>query len=566
VNGRVIAVGSRGSALALAQARLVLEALQHEGYTSRIVIIETEGDRRAADTAWGEGAFVAAIERALQDGAVDVAVHSAKDVPTDQDPKLRIAAYLPRADPRDALVVRTDAKERRLADLPSGCRVGTDSPRRTGFLLARRPDLVVHPLHGNVDTRLRRLDAGETDALVLACAGLDRMGLADRIAERLEPEIVPPAPGQGAIAVQVRCDDARMLALAAAIDDRPTRLAVEAERSFLSASGGGCRAPIGALATVVDDELDLLGGYASPDGARTRIARRRGPVSSGEDLGRGLAVELDSGARVPAIAGTAGPDGQRSSTRRVLVTRAPDQAGELVSALRDAGLDPIPVPAIAIEIEPGGGDLDDSARHLGTYAWVVISSTNGARAILKAAERVFTPFEASRFAAIGSTTRRDLERQGIDVDFQPSRSSAAVMAAELPVSPGDRVLVVRGNLADEELADALRARGAEVDDVIAYRTREAPESSRGLLRTATADGPIAAAVFTSGSTVRGLVSLGHAESIDVRSFPAVCIGPETATEARTAGFRILAVSPTPDSAALAAATATALARQPQETP
>ena len=566
MSGPEIAIGSRGSVLALAQARLVYEALHHEGYASRIVIIETDGDRRAPDTAWGEGAFVAAIERALLDGRVDVAVHSAKDVPTDQDPRLRIAAYLPRADPRDALVVRTEAKERRLADLPSGCRVGTDSPRRTGFLLARRPELVVHPLHGNVDTRLRRLDAGETDALVLACAGLDRMGLGGRIAERLEPDVVPPAPGQGAIAVQVRSDDERMLAVAAAIDDRDTRLAVEAERAFLTASGGGCRAPVGALATVVGDVLDLLGGYASPSGTPTTIARRRGPVSSGEDLGRGLAAELDSGARVRATAIAAGPEGRCSSAGRVLVTRAADQAGELVSALRDAGLDPIPVPAIAIEFEPAGGDLDDAARHLGYYAWMVISSTNGARALLKAAERVFTPFEASRFAAIGPASRRDLEREGIDVDFQPSRSSAAAMAAELPVSPGDRVLTVRGDLADEEVAVALRARGAEVDDVIAYRTREAPESSRGLLRTATSAGPIAAAVFTSGSTVRGLVSLGNAESIDVSSFPAVCIGPETADEARTAGFRILAVSPTPDSAVLAAATATALAPQPEETP
>jgi hydroxymethylbilane synthase len=566
VSGPEIAIGSRGSALALAQARLVHDALEHEGQASRIVIIETEGDRRAPDMAWGEGAFVAAIERALQDDIVDVAVHSAKDIPTDQDPRLRIAAYLPRADPRDALVVRTDTRERRLADLPAGCRVGTDSPRRTGFLLARRPDLVVHPLHGNVDTRLRRLDAGETDALVLACAGLDRMGLGERIAERLEPEIVPPAPGQGAIAVQVRSDDERMLAVAAAIDDRPTRLAVEAERAFLSTSGGGCRAPIGALATVVDDELDLLGGYASPDGARTAIARRHGPVASGEVLARELAVELAEEARRRANRGAAGRNGGRSSARRVLVTRAVDQAAELVSALRDAGLDPISVPAIAIEFEPPRGNLDAAARHLGYYAWVVITSTNGARAILKAAERVFTPFEASRFAAIGSTTRLVLEREGIDVDFQPSRSSAAGMAAELPASPGDRILVVRGDLADEEIAVALRTRGAEVDDVIAYRTREAPDRSRGLLRTATADGPIAAAVFMSGSTVRGLVALGQAQSIDVRSFPAVCIGPETADEARKAGFRILAVAPTPDSAALAMATATALAGQPEETP
>jgi uroporphyrinogen-III synthase len=343
-------------------------------------------------------------------------------------------------------------------------------------------------------------------------------------------------------------------------------MAVEVERTVLSASGGGCRAPIGALATVVDDELDLLGGYASPDGTQTSIARRRGPFASGVDLARGLAAELGSEARIRATAIAAGREGRRSSAHRVLVTRAVDQAGELVSALRDAGLDPIPVPAIAIEFEPGGGDLDDAARHLGYYAWVVISSTNGARAILKAAERVFTPFEATRFAAIGARTRGDLEREGLDVDFQPSRSSAAAMAAELPVSPGDRVLIVRGDLADEDLAVVLRARGAEVDDVIAYRTREAPDGSRGLLRTATADGPIAAAVFTSGSTVRGLLALGTAESVDVRSIPALCIGPETADEARSAGFRILAVSPTPDPAALAVVAATALARQPGERP
>jgi hydroxymethylbilane synthase len=564
VKGPEIAIGSRGSALALAQARLVEKALQHAGHASRVVIIETEGDRRAPDTAWGEGAFVAAIERALQGGDVDIAVHSAKDVPTDVDPRLLIAAYLPRADPRDALVVRIDAKERQLADLPLDCRVGTDSPRRTGFLLARRPDLVVHPLHGNVDTRLQRLDAGETDALVLACAGLDRMGLADRIAERLEPETVPPAPGQGAIAVQVRSDDERMLAVAAAIDDRCTRLAVEAERTFLSTSGGGCRAPIGALATVVGDELDLLGGYASPDGARAAIARRHGPLVSGDDLAREVAAELDVGPRTRATTGFVGPTGGRSSARRVLVTRAADQAAELASALRDVGLDPILVPAIAIEFEPARGDLDAAAGLLHTYRWVVITSANGARAILRAAERILTELGAPSWAAIGPATRQVLEREGIEIELQPGQSSGIAMAVELPVVARDRILVVRGDLTDQELALALRARGAEVDDVIAYRTREAPESSRALLRSATADGPIAAVAFTSGSTVRGLMLLAKAESIDVRSFPAVCIGPETADEARAIGFRIIAVAHTPDAAALA--TASALALQPEETP
>ena len=565
MKGAEIAIGSRGSALALVQARLVHEALEREGHRTRVVIVETEGDRRAPDTAWGEGAFVDAIEQALLAGRVDIAVHSAKDIPTDEDPRLRIGAYLPRADPRDALVLRGDATERRLADLPLGSRVGTDSPRRTGFLLARRPDLAVHPLHGNVDTRLRRLDAGETDALVLACAGLDRLGLGDRIAERLDPEIVPPAPGQGAIAVQVRGDDARLLALTARIDQRATHLAVEAERAFLSASGGGCRAPIGALATITDGQLDLLGGYASPDGSQANFARRRGPVASGEQLGRELAAELDPRARNRVTVGPIDTKGERPTGPRVLVTRAAEQAAELVLELRAAGVDPIPVPAIAVEFEPPGGDLDAAARLFHTYAWVVITSANGARATLKAAERVFTALETSKFAAIGPATRGILEREGIAVDYQPPEPSVTAMSVGLPLDPGDRVLVVRGDLADAELAVTLQTRGAEVDDVVVYRTREAPEGSRALLRNAAAGGPIAAAVFTSGSTVRGLVSLGHQESIDVRSFPAICIGPETADEARIAGFRVVGVSPAPDSAALAAAAATALVPQLQET-
>ena len=565
MNGSEIAIGSRGSALALAQARLVHDAFERGGRASRIVIIETEGDRRAPDTAWGEGAFVASIERALLAGGVDVAVHSAKDVPTDEDPRLRIGAYLPRADPRDALVVRAGAEERRLADLPPDSRVGTDSPRRTGFLLARRPDLTVHPLHGNVDTRLRRLEAGETDALVLACAGLDRMGLGDLIAERLEPEIVPPAPGQGAIAVQIRRDDNPMLALLAAIDDRPTRLAVEAERAFLSASGGGCRAPIGALATIAGEELDLLGGYARPDGADTTVTRRRGPVDHGQELGRELAAELEAGSRIRGTVGHVEPQTSRSAAPLVLVTRAAEQADELVSALRDAGLDPVPVPTIAVEFEPPHGDLDAAAGLLHTYACVVITSANGARAILKAAERILTALGAPSWAAIGTATRRVLEQQGIEVAFQPSQSSGIAMAIELPVVAGDRILIVRGDLADKELAVALRARGAEVDDVVAYRTREAPVSSRPLLRRALANGPIAAVVFTSGSTVRGLVALATAESLDVASIPSVCIGPETATDARRAGFPVLAVSVTPADAALATTTAAALAAQPKET-
>jgi hydroxymethylbilane synthase len=291
VRSTTIRIGTRGSALALAQARLTAAAFAGQGLSVRLVKVETDGDRRAPDTAWGEGAFVKAIERALLDRDVDVAVHSAKDVPTDEDPRLTVAAYLPRADARDALVT-ADRTARALDELPMRATVGTDSPRRTAFLLARRPDLQVRPLHGNVDTRLRRLDAGEADALVLACAGLDRLGRADRIAARIEPEEMPPAAGQGALAVQVRRDDRRILALAAALDDRATRVAVEAERELLRAAGGGCRAPVGAYGVVVDAELELVAGHAQPDGTGLRFGRRAGRVDEAKVVALDLYREL----------------------------------------------------------------------------------------------------------------------------------------------------------------------------------------------------------------------------------------------------------------------------------
>lgn len=282
-----IRIGTRGSALAMVQARLAAEAIERAGSEARLVQVETAGDRRAPDTAWGEGAFVKAIELAMLDGRIDLAVHSAKDVPTDEHPRLAIVAYLPRADARDALVVRHGASGS-LDDLPAGATVGTDSPRRTAFLLARRPDLRVRPLHGNVDTRLRRLDDGQADVLVLACAGLDRLGRADRIAQRIDPDVMPPAPGQGAIALQVRRDDERLKALANAVDDATTRVTVEAERALLRATGGGCRAPVGAYGAVEGTSLSLIAGHAEPDGSRLRIGRGTGRVSDARQIAERL--------------------------------------------------------------------------------------------------------------------------------------------------------------------------------------------------------------------------------------------------------------------------------------
>jgi hydroxymethylbilane synthase len=291
---RPIRLGTRGSKLALVQSQRVAQRLRDAGHDVELVPIVTEGDIRPIDMTPGEGVFVAAIARALLAGEIDIAVHSAKDVPLDQDPGLAIAAYPERADPRDVLITRRGGAS--LLSLATGAIVGTDSPRRAGFILAIRPDLKVVPLHGNVETRVRRLDDGAADAIVLAAAGIDRLGMQARIDERFEPDAVAPAPGQGALAVQVRQSDARIMELVRAIDDVDIRLSVQAERAVLSATGGTCRAPVGALASVSGDELTLLAAGVNSDGSDRLVERARcdrdAAIEMAARMGRRLLAEV----------------------------------------------------------------------------------------------------------------------------------------------------------------------------------------------------------------------------------------------------------------------------------
>ena len=250
----------------------------------------TEGDVRPIDMSPGEGVFVAAIARALLAGEIDVAVHSAKDIPLEEDPGLVIAAYPERADPRDVLITKGGGAS--LESLGQGATVGTDSPRRTGFLLAARPDLRVIPLHGNVETRIQRMDAGGADAIVLAAAGIDRLGKQERIDQRFEPEVLAPAPGQGALAVQVRRGDSRILELVYAIDDPEVRLAVEAEREVLRATGGTCRAPVGALASITHDSFSLLVAGVNSDGTGKLVERVEGDRADANAVAARLGYHL----------------------------------------------------------------------------------------------------------------------------------------------------------------------------------------------------------------------------------------------------------------------------------
>jgi len=245
-----VRIGTRASELAMRQARMVVRALAERGVQSELVTYTTTGDLRLDQPLHGiggKGLFTQELEDDLQDGRLDCAVHSLKDLPTDPPYGIEVCAELPREDPRDALIVRAGVAATSVRDLPEGAKVGTSSLRRRAQLLALRPDLDVVDLRGNVPTRLRKLDDGKVDAAILAAAGLIRLGLRDRITAYLDPPEWLPAAGQGVVALQIRSADDRMRRLAESMHHRPTAIATRAERTFLDALNGGCQVPIGAL-------------------------------------------------------------------------------------------------------------------------------------------------------------------------------------------------------------------------------------------------------------------------------------------------------------------------------
>ncbi len=302
-----VVVGTRGSALALAQTRRVCELLEatRPGVACEIRPIVTQGDRTQASgeplpTIGGKGLFTAELEHALRSGEIDLAVHSLKDLPTEEVEGVAIGAVCLREDVRDCLVSRDG---RALRELPAGAVVGTSSLRRAAQLLALRRDLVVSSIRGNVETRIRKVREGEVDATLLAAAGLERLGLLDEAAEVLPADVLLPAPGQGALAVQARADDGATSELLAAIDDADARAATTAERAFLRALGAGCTAPVAAHARSSGKDVQLEGLVASPDGREVvRVSAEGSPEEVGERAAR-EALDAGAGSILEAIRG-----------------------------------------------------------------------------------------------------------------------------------------------------------------------------------------------------------------------------------------------------------------------
>jgi len=471
-----------------------------------------------------EGVFVKELEQALLEGRAELAVHSAKDLPTLPAPPLIIAAFLPRADARDALIAREPAM---LSSLPPAARIGTGSPRRVAQLAAVRPDLQAVDIRGNVDTRLRRLREGIVDALILAAAGLQRLGRLGEAHQLLPFDVMLPAPGQGALALQA-VEGSETARLAAQLDDRPTSRAVNAERALLRSLGGGCLSAIGAYARVDGNQLVLEAVVLAEDGRRVIRAQARGADDAQvvEEVRRRL--DEQGAGRLIRAATSAKP----LSGLRVMVTRADQQSAALARALEQQGAVAVVCPVIVIEpieVEPERLRLD-------RYDWLVLTSANGVDRLSQLGSLAERGFPAHiKVAAIGPQTAARLSEHGIRSAIIPERYVAEDLAEALVrvIEPGARVLLARAAGARDVLPQRLTEHGAQVDVVETYRA----VAPAGLRQRLTQQLPgVDMVTFTSSSTVRHFVeALDGALSSSVL---VACIGPITAQTASHLGLRV----------------------------
>ena len=597
---RPLRVGTRGSALALRQTDFVLEllAVRDPGIETTRVTIRTEGDvdkTSPLTVIGGRGVFTSALGEALARGEIDAAVHSAKDLPSESPPGLALVAFPDRADARDALISRHGLP---LAELPARPTIGTSSRRRAVQVLAARPDARIVELRGNVDTRLRKARADDLDAIVLAAAGVGRMGWSERIVELLPLDRFVPSPGQGALAVEARVDDAATRRLLEGIDDHPVAAAVRIERAFLRAIGGGCTTPVGAYAAAVGSGWRLLAMLATEDGTRVEWAdvRLDGETAAAE-LARSMLARLGGGPirwaagrnRATTLAPNVAPDGRGMASvmgpepepdgapllgLRVLVTRPRAQTALLMATLRALGAEPLALPTIRIEDAADPRPLERAAvRQVeGTYDWVVFTSVNAVDRWL-AAVAALSPaataavMDRARIAAVGGATAARLREAGLPVALVPATATASGLAAALIAAGigGARVLYPHGDLARDTLASDLRAAGATLEAVTAYRTLPEPAVDPAM-RERVRRGEVDAVLFASPSSVRNLAALlgGREPFAPLRRAAIVAVGPVTARAAREHGLPVTAVAADASVAGLIAALAAAYGRDRTE--
>lgn len=547
----LLRLGTRGSRLALTQTQLVADALKraHPQLQVEIVVIQTTGDKIAdvpLSVIGGKGAFTREIEDALLHGRLDAAVHSLKDLPTIETPGLTIGAITARESPRDLLLAVREVDWRN-----APLRVGTCSLRRSAEMLRLNPRAQILELRGNVPTRIEKLLRGDYDAIVLAAAGLARLGLSTPFIHEFTGDEMLPAPGQGALALQIRDGDAATAELIAPLHDKNVAAACIAERALLHALGGGCQLPVGSLGTVESGALKMRARVISLDGSKSCDSELRGSRSQPDRLGRMLAEKLlANGAAellretnprnahdgfAQAAAAADAMDALPLGGKTVLVTRDEDADGPLSRALRSHGANPIAIPMVRILPAHDPAPLQDAARRINEFDWIAITSGNAVAPLKAALASAGNPW--IKIACIGAATARVAEEAGAKVSLIPDVANVQSLAAALLKQDAKRILYPCADIAAGTLVDLLRAGGAEIESVVAYRTEKTP--ARETLLSAFGATKPWAALFCSPSAVDSVSeSLGDALRDFLAGVVVGSIGPRTTAALIAAGIRV----------------------------
>ncbi len=538
-------LATRGSALAWTQSGHVADALRARGHEVELVRITTKGDVSDAPLAslGGAGVFVGAVRAAVLDGDCDLAVHSFKDLPTAAAPGLQLGAVPLREDPADALCSRDGLT---LAALPQGAKVGTGSPRRAAQLLALRPDLTVVEIRGNVETRLRRAGA-DLDAVMLAAAGLRRLGLADRITELFDVATFLPAPAQGALAVECRADaPSELLDALSDLDDPATRLAALAERAVLGRLEAGCAAPVAAHARLVGGKLSLTATVVALDGSRrvTEHGTSEPDPAAATVLGDLVADRLlAAGAGTLAELGAAKP--RPLTGRRILVPeRCPAGTAEALATAGASVVQSIFTTQRSLPV----AEFEEALA--AACEWLVVTSASTVAVLRQQGFDLAARLPAgTRVAAVGPATAAALRGVGVTVELVADPGGGAALVAAFPAGQG-LVLLPGAEQSSAEPAAGLLALGWTVRQVPVYRTVVAPQPPEVVSEWPRFD----AFVVTAGSVARAAVEAGGLPGPRV-----VAIGEASAAAARAAGLQVVAVADRPDAGGIAGAALAALA-------
>jgi hydroxymethylbilane synthase len=553
-----IRIGTRGSALAIAQAQLVVDLLSAEGVETSLEIIASDGDRDKSTpltALGGKGIFASSLQQALHEHRIDLAVHSAKDLPTVRPHGLTIGAVLNRDDPRDVQISRHGVC---LADLPANPRIGTSSRRRMAQVLHARPDALAVDLRGNIDSRVRKALETDLDGIVIAAAGLHRLGWHERITEYLDPVLFVPAPGQAALAVEVRSADERLNELVGRIDEPDVRLAIDVERAFLAELGAGCSLPVGAHArTLADGSIELFAMLADESALNPAWRHERLHRATAVEHARSLARELKGNSAGYSSGGSEDLNASQPLLgRTVLITRDVRENDPLAVEIRLRGGVPVISPALTIRTrEPNAAEREVLCRFAaGQFNWVVFTSQNAVRSFSEVLDSLaIAAPPGTRVAAIGPTTAAIARDAGFQVDLEPADANGRSLGRALATTLDGpaRLLHVCGSLARPDFADVmLSSADVELTEFVAYETFPAIEHDPAVSGRFTRQ-EIDAITLMSPSAVEGLCAQAGETWAIACEVPAACVGDSTAAIAREMGLQRVLVATAQTASAVA---------------